>query len=94
MSESEYQIRFYKDIDDESNYIVVTNESLLKEFKKELVQTGTVEDSFFLKKYLQAYFGTSIPLADVQDNSFIVIYNFNLYSDEYVSIHEKKLRIA
>lgn len=94
MPENMYQIRFYKDMNDESNYILIHNEGLLNEFKKERAQHGRPSNSFFFKKYLEAYFGNTIPKEDVQTNSYIVIYEFQYYSDDDANIYEKKLRLV
>lgn len=94
MPEPEYQIRFYRDINNLSEYIVLQNESLLNEFKKERAQHARPSNSFFFKKYLHPYFGNAIPLDQIQDNSYIVVYEFSYYSDGDANIYEKRLRLV
>jgi hypothetical protein len=94
MDNATYQIRFYKDGRNKNDYTLVQNESLLDEFKKERAQTSRPQNSFFLKKYIQPYFGSTIPKDDIGKYSELVIYEFSFYHDGDANIYEKSLRIV
>jgi hypothetical protein len=90
----DYQIRFYKDIDNENEYIVVHNENLLNEFKKERELTGKPPQSCFPKENILNQFGNQISMDNVKENSYLIIYEFVFYSGDDASIYEKKFRIV